>query len=136
MAFTAGTASIIKTTAPGGADYGVTFSAYLTGGDLNLNQPELRVTVLSDTDDQFVAGFKNHTFAARGIYDPTIDGYLFGMRGGTAAPTRYYPQGTVTGSIYYQFSWRILDYTVPTDRDEAVTFTVTGRASTLTRGTA
>ena len=136
MARTAGTASVVTMTAVGGASYGVTLSSNLRGASLGNLQPEIDVTTLSDSDRTYVQGFKESTFSFDGIFEATIDGQLFALRGaGSASPFRYYPQGTASGNVLYSFDFRLLDYQVPTNLEEAVTFTASGRASSVTRST-
>ena len=139
MAFGAGTASAVHMIVPGGGSSYTDISAFITSFEPEREVDELDVTTLGGVTGErvFIGGFKSGTVKIEGIWDPTVDLYMHQWNGGSAAPFRYYPQGTATGKIYYQGTVTNLGYSMPTDVDSAVTFTAEGRVSGgWTRGTA
>jgi len=110
-------------TAPGASDYGFNLTPYLTNVTPDWPVDEIDVTTLGNTERQYIPGFKSATMGVEGVFDPVVNNVLFGMRGGSAGPLRYYPQGTATGKPYFQGTVLLLNYSPPTDVESAVTFT-------------
>jgi predicted secreted protein len=136
MAFGAGTASVFKITQGGSAQFGFDLSPYITSVDADWPVDEIDVTTLGQNYKQFLAGFQDATFTIEGIWDPTADAVMFNLRGGTAGPWRYYPQGTASTKVYYQGTAVVTNYSPPTDVNEAVTFTLElHNSGALTRNT-
>lgn len=135
MSFGLGNAAALKVTAVGGTAM-TDISAYLTSIDPSFDSATAQVTTLGDADHEYLASIKDATLSCEGIYDPTPDAILFALRAGTAAPTRYFPQGTASGKIYFDGSAILTQYTPPANLEEAVTFSAQFQFSgALTRGT-
>lgn len=133
----AGTASVLLVTAPGGANYGTALSNFLTDYSVGKAKPEIRTTTLGNTDDTFTGGFRSQTFEANGIWEPAAHQLITGLlNAGTASPSKDFPFGTATGSLFEQFSLTLLTYDDPRGRDDAVSFRITGRIQNLSQGTA
>ncbi len=110
--------------------------AYLTQVSPSFPVDTAETTTMGDSDREFLSSLKSSTIGIEGIYDPTVDGYLFGLRGGTAAPVRYFPQGTASGKIYFEVNAILASYEAPANLDEAVTFSAEFQGSgAVTRGT-
>lgn len=141
MARAVGTASVIQITAAGGATYGVTLSAYVRGFSPEYLTPEVDVSVIGDGasgNREYLPGFKDGNVTFDGVWEDAIDLVMINLRGaGSASPVRYYPQGTASGMIYHTFEFVLGRYSPPTNMDEAVTFSASGRISgNVARGTA
>lgn len=136
MAYGVGKDSALQVTAVGGADRGTNLTAYLTSIQPSFPVATAQVTTMGDSDHEYLASIRDATLSCEGIYDPTPDAVLFALRGGTAAPIRYFPQGTATGKIYFDGSAILTSYEPPSNLDEAVTFAAEFQfTGAVTRGT-
>lgn len=137
MAYGAGKDSALKITAAGGADLGTNITAYLTSIDPSFSVDTAEVSTMGDSWREYIATLKDATLACEGIWDPTPGTVFFNLLGGTAAPIRYFPQGTASGKLYFDGSAILTEYTPPSDLEEAVTFSATFQFSGgVTYGTA
>lgn len=136
MAYGIGKSAALKVTAAAGTDLGTELTAYLTSIQPSFPVGTAQVTTMGDSDHEYLASIRDATLSCEGIYDPTPDAVLFGLRGGTAAPIRYFPQGTASGKIYFDGNAILTSYEPPANLDEAVTFAAEFQfTGAVTRGT-
>ena len=136
MAFSHGSAGVTKV-----ADSGATlrdFSAYVKSDGLQQSIDTVETTVHGLTAKTYIPGLTDGTFSLEGFFDPTIDGYLAGIRGLTTT-FEYYPAGTPVGVTKPKYSGSCImtSYKTTGDVGDATTFSaefqVTGA---VTRATA
>lgn len=135
MSYGIGKDAALKVTAVGGTAM-TDISAYLTSIDPSFDSDTAEVTTMGDSDREYLGSLKDASLSCEGIWDPTPDALLYALRAGTAAPTRYFPQGTASGKIYFDGNAILTQYTPPANLEEAVTFSAQFQFSgALTRGT-
>lgn len=120
MAFSHGSKAVLKV-----SDSGATLrdvSAYLTSAGSPFTADVAEVTALSNTNKAYIPGLKDGKISLAGAFDPTVDGYLYGVLGGTAAPFEYYPAGTATSNVKYSGSAICTSYEVTSDVGDANKF--------------
>lgn len=98
-------------------------SSYVTTTGLDVELDDAEVTTLGATNKQYIAGLPDGTVPIEGIFDPTVDGYIYTAysagvgTGGTAF--EYYPQGTATGGVKYSGTAIVSKYGISSDVGEA-----------------
>lgn len=85
----------------------------------------------------YVAGMTDGTISIEGRFDPTVDGYLSGIRGLAATATFIYgPQGSTVGNVKYTGECRLTSYEVSGDVGDmtgfSAEFQVTGAITRTT----
>jgi len=108
MAFDLGNKAVLKVADSG--DVLRDHSQYLTGGTFTREVNALEATHLGDEDEKFLPGLKNSTFSEEGDFDPTIDGWLDGIRGHADQAFEYYPRGEASGMPKYAGVCMITSY--------------------------
>ena len=121
MAFSHGSKAVLKITDSGSTLRDV--SAYLTSAGSPFSADVAEVTALSNTNKAYIPGLKDGKFSLAGSWDPTVDGYIYGVLGGTAAPFEYYPAGTASGNVKYSGSAICTSFDVSSDVGDANKFT-------------
>lgn len=94
-------------------------STYINQSGLDRTADLVDVTAFQATSKAFIAGFKDGKFTLSGFWDPTVDGYLSGIYGGTADDFEYYPAGTASGNVKYSGSAICLTYNEASDIADA-----------------
>ncbi len=120
----AGTASAMSVTAVGGANLGFDLTNYLTSIQPSYTRARIDTTTLGNTSRRFIGGFVENGYEVEGVWDTTLDATLFPLQtAGTAAPIAYFPAGNASGKTRHDSTAVWVGYTVPTDRESAVTWT-------------
>jgi hypothetical protein len=120
MAFSHGSKAVCKV-----SDSGATLrdvSAYLTSAGSPFSADVADVTALGNLNKAYIPGLKDGKISLAGSWDPTVDGYIYGVLGGTAAPFEYYPAGTATTNVKYSGSAICTAYDVSSDVGDANKF--------------
>lgn len=94
MAFSLGTYGILKV-----ADSGTTLrdlSPYLTDAGLKRAVEAAPVTTLGKVSEVYIPGLADGEFELRGVFDPTVDGYLAGILR-VMSTYEFYPAGEPVG---------------------------------------
>lgn len=101
MAFSHGSAAVFKVT-----DSGSTLrdlSTYLKSDGLSFSGDTAETTTHGATAKTYIPGLVGGNFSLEGLFDPTVDGYLAGLRGLTTT-FEYYPAGTPVGVTKPKYS--------------------------------
>jgi len=118
MAYAHGTTGVLKVFSTSLRD----LSPYLTSAQSSLSADTAEVSTLGDTSKEYIAGLKDGTISFEGKFDPTPDGWLQAILGGTAVPFEFHPQGTATGNVKYSGSAILTSYEPGADIGDAVGF--------------
>ena len=136
MAFTHGKDAALKVS--DSASTLTDVSSYLKSTGLPRQADVAETSTLGSTNKTYIPGLLDGTIPLEGQWDPTIDGILAGIVGGTAGAFSYYPAGTATGSVIYSGSAICTSYEITTGVDDVAQFSAEFQisiASGVTRGT-
>lgn len=129
MAFSHGSVAQLAIDPAGGSSYTLDLSAYLNEASLEIETDDAETSTFGNTAKTFLPGLEEGTIEIEGLYDPTVDAGLDGIRRDIVS-FRYRPAGTGSGLPQYTGSAFLTSYTVETTVDEAGTiegeFMVTG----------
>jgi hypothetical protein len=132
MAFVHGKNTVFKVDDSGGTLR--TISAYVTSVDFPQTADTAETTAFGSTNKSYVAGVKDATVSIEGIWDPTVDGYLYGIVGQTVS-IEYGPEGATALDKKYTCEAICTNYTPPSSIDDAVKFSAEFQVSgAVTRG--
>ena len=113
-------------------------SAFITGVDFEPTVDQADTTVMGLSSKTYITGLKDGRFSIEGKYDPTVDGYLYGILGGFLAARNfiYDPQGTTTGTPHYIGAAHLVSYKVTTPVADVGTFSASFQVTgNVTRST-
>lgn len=120
MAASHGSKGVLKLTSGGTLR---DISSYVTTTGLQVELDSAEVTTLGSTNKSYIAGLPDGSIPLDGIYDATVDGYLYTVysagvgTGGTAF--EFYPAGTATGCVKYAGTAMVTKYEIATDVGDA-----------------
>lgn len=120
MSFSHGSKAVLKISDSGNTLRDV--SAYLTDAGSPFTADVAEVTALGNLNKAYIPGLKDGKISLSGSWDPTVDGYIYGVLGGTAAPFEYYPAGTATTNVKYSGSAICTTYDVTSTVSDANKF--------------
>lgn len=122
MAFGHGSKGVFKIQDNGGTLRDI--SAFVTAVNWDPTADVAETTTLGKLAKEYIAGLTDATIGLEGKWDPTVDGYLEGIRGfATARTFEYYPQGVTTGLIKYAGSCFLTAYSGSSPLEDAGSFT-------------
>lgn len=132
MAFVHGKNTVFQVDDSGGTLRNI--SAYVTSVDMPQTADTAETTAFGSTNKSYVAGVKDATVSIEGIWDPTVDGYLYGIVGQTVS-IEYGPEGATALDKKYTCEAICTSYTAPSSIDDAVKFSAEFQVSgAVTRG--
>lgn len=121
------------------ADSGATmrdFSVYIDEAGLPRSVDAAETTVLGKTKKTYIAGLEDGTINLKGMFDPTVDGYLDGIRR-LVTTWEYWPLGSggsMGTNVKYSGAAVLTAYELGANLSGAATFTATLQQSdTVTR---
>jgi hypothetical protein len=95
----------------------VDFSQYLSEVSYADSMDSAETTALGNTAKTYVPGLDDGTFKIKGMFDPTADAALQGMKRRIVAFV-YHPQGDGTGLVSFAGNCILTSYTVDTPVDD------------------
>jgi len=104
------------------------FSAYIDEAGLPRSVEAAEVTTLGKVKKVYIAGLEDGTISLKGFWDPTVDGYLDGLRR-KVTTWEYYPAGLGAGNVKYSGSAVMTQFDVSGSTSGATTFTATFQQS-------
>jgi hypothetical protein len=119
--FAHGKAAVVKIADSGSTLRDISNVAHVSGLARSVDTAE--VTTFGLNDKAYIAGLRDATIPLEGFADPTVDGYLVGILGGTPANYEIYPMGSATGLIKLSGSAILTRYEVRPDVGDVVKIT-------------
>jgi len=113
------------------------FTSYVHNATLPRSVDTAESSTFGDDDKTYVAGLRDATLSLEGrVHDITVDGYLTGLLGGTPRAWKFFPEGSVTGNVYFEGSAILTSYEPNADLGDVVGFSAEFQVSgAITRGT-
>jgi hypothetical protein len=101
-------------------------SSYVTTTGIQRELDKAETTTLGSVAKTYIAGLPDGTIPVDGLYDPTVDGYIYTVYsaspGFAGTAFEYYPAGTASTSIKYSGSCIVTKYEIKTDVGDANQF--------------
>jgi hypothetical protein len=119
MAFSHGSTAVFKVQDSGGTLRDL--SAYLTSTGLPRETDVAETTTLGKTAKTYIPGLEDGSIPIEGPWEPTLDGYLDGIRRMTRN-FEYYPAGTAVGAVKYSGACILTSYEINSEVEDANSF--------------
>ncbi len=112
------------------------FTGYCKEVSTPFKSDPAEVTTLGKDDKVYIGGLKDKTVSLSGPWDATVDNYMFNLLA-TSSRVKVFPEGSVTGKIYYLGTAVWNSYEPASSVDSASEFKFEGQGTDAwTRGTA
>ncbi len=112
-------------------------STVTTQASLPFDVDTAETSAFSSVDKTFIGGLKDKKLSAEGSRDATIEAYLYSTLGATNTTVKFFPEGSVTGKIYYSGSVIVTNFEASSDVGDANKWKLEGQGTgAFTYGTA
>lgn len=111
-------------------------STYIKSGSADQNTETVDVSTLGTTAKKYIQGMDDGQFQLEGVWDDTVDGYIYPLKRAGEKDFVYGPGGNATGKVKYSGKVILVSYNVSNDTGGEVRFSATFQVSgPVTRGT-
>lgn len=97
-------------------------TSYLKNATLPRSVDTAEASTFADDDKVYVVGLRDATMSMEGNSDPTVDGYLTGLLGGTPRAWAFCPRGSASTFVKYSGSAILTSYEPDADLGDVVGF--------------
>lgn len=111
-------------------------STYLKSVSGDQSTETVDVSTLGMDSKKYILGLNDGQFQIEGVWDSTVDGYLYGIKGAGEKDFEYGPAGDGSGAIKYSGKVILTSYSPSNDMGSEIRLSATLQVSgDITRGT-